>query len=228
MATEAQIEANRANAQKSTGPVTDAGKKRASLNALRHGLTGQVTIMTEEERGPHTAFTMAIVRKYAPKGPVETQYAQLIAQDHWRLNRIVAVEEATLALGQGRFEDRNDVGNNAPIHTAFIHAKVFRRDAKQMQLLSLYESRIRRNLEKNEKTLAAMQAQRQAELANALEEAELLAELAAHENRAFDPQAFGFVFSLEEITTGIEKKKLLIRARQLRNKPQALPAMQAA
>ena len=36
---------NRANAQRSTGPKTEEGKQRSSLNALRHGLTGQTIIL---------------------------------------------------------------------------------------------------------------------------------------------------------------------------------------
>ena len=44
--TEAQLVANRANAQFSTGPRTEKGKRRSSLNAFRYGLTGQIVIHT--------------------------------------------------------------------------------------------------------------------------------------------------------------------------------------
>lgn len=40
-----RAEINRTNAQNSTGPKTEAGKQRSSLNALRHGLTGQIVVM---------------------------------------------------------------------------------------------------------------------------------------------------------------------------------------
>ena len=49
MASEKQLLANIENAKKSTGPRTEAGKKRSSLNALRHGLTGQVVILPRED-----------------------------------------------------------------------------------------------------------------------------------------------------------------------------------
>src|SRR6476661_11183121 len=46
---EAKLRANRLNAQKSTGPRTEEGKQRASLNATRHGLTAQVLTLTSQE-----------------------------------------------------------------------------------------------------------------------------------------------------------------------------------
>src|SRR5580658_3539589 len=49
MATEEQIAANRLNAQSSSGPKTEAGRNRSRMNARRHGLTGQVTTMTDED-----------------------------------------------------------------------------------------------------------------------------------------------------------------------------------
>jgi hypothetical protein len=50
MASERQIAANRRNASKSTGPRTEAGKKRASHNALRHGMASQNLRAREAER----------------------------------------------------------------------------------------------------------------------------------------------------------------------------------
>jgi hypothetical protein len=44
---------NKANAQKSTGPRTDAGKQRCKLNALRHGLTGHTIVLPTED---HSAY----------------------------------------------------------------------------------------------------------------------------------------------------------------------------
>jgi hypothetical protein len=49
MATEAQIEANRANAQKSTGPRTPEGKETAAPNALKHGLFARETVIRGEK-----------------------------------------------------------------------------------------------------------------------------------------------------------------------------------
>ena len=49
MATAAQIAANRANAQKSTGPRTVAGKQRSRMAALEHGLTAATLVLPHED-----------------------------------------------------------------------------------------------------------------------------------------------------------------------------------
>ncbi len=89
MLSEKQLAANRANAQLSTGPKTEEGKRRSSLNARRHNLTGQVTAMTEEDRIAHNAFSEALIKAMAPEGALELQLAQRIATDSWRLNRSI-------------------------------------------------------------------------------------------------------------------------------------------
>ena len=99
MTSEKQIEANRRNALLSSGPKTEEGRKRSRLNALRHGLTGQVTTMTEEDRAAHDKFCEALVQSLAPEGAMETQLAQRVATDSWRLNRMSAVEDNLFALG---------------------------------------------------------------------------------------------------------------------------------
>jgi hypothetical protein len=100
MISEKQLEANRANALLSTGPKTDAGRKRSSMNALRHGITGQVSTMADEDRAAHDKLFQALIKDLAPEGAMEIQLAQRIATDSWRLNRISAVEDNLFVLGQ--------------------------------------------------------------------------------------------------------------------------------
>ncbi len=54
------------------------------MNALRHGLTAQVTIMSDEDRLAYNAFCAAIVESLAPEGPLETQLAQSVAEERWQ------------------------------------------------------------------------------------------------------------------------------------------------
>ena len=69
---ERQLRANQANAQKSTGPRTEEGKQKVRLNGLRHGLTGQVSIMTADNRRELDAFCNPITARLNPDGPLTT------------------------------------------------------------------------------------------------------------------------------------------------------------
>src|SRR5579884_2276255 len=73
------LAANRRNAQKSCGPKTAAGKSRSSRNALRHGVTAKRDVLPDEDRAEHDRFCAGIVAGLAAEGPLERQYAQLVA-----------------------------------------------------------------------------------------------------------------------------------------------------
>jgi hypothetical protein len=209
-----QLQANRANAQKSTGPRTEEGKRRSRLNGLRHGLTGQVSIMTDENRAAHDAFCNPIIARLAADGPLEMQLAHLIAQDHWRLNRIQSIEDGLFVLGQSR--PINQVDSGAPqADVALAEAMTFMRQAKEILLLTLYETRINRNIRKNMEQLRELQSERRAQHEKVLEEAQLLAQLASSTGEVFDPKQHGFAFSSAELNFRIERKRRLKLARAL-------------
>ena len=168
MLSDKQLAANRANAQLSTGPKSETGKRRSSLNARRHNLTGQVTAMPEEDRIAHDAFAEALIKSMAPEGALELQLAQRIATDSWRLNRASAIEDNIFALG---FSDHSgDIDVDHPeLHAALTAARTFTREAKSIELLTLYEQRINRSLQKNLALLQQLQATRKAERRAAME-----------------------------------------------------------
>jgi hypothetical protein len=90
---------NRANVQKSTGPRTDAGKQRSSLNALRHGLTGHAIVLPSEDQSAYQRHSQSFRDEYQPKGATETQLVQSITDISWQLNRTAAVETNLFSLG---------------------------------------------------------------------------------------------------------------------------------
>jgi hypothetical protein len=94
MTTDAQIAANRANAQKSTGPKTAAGRLNSSRNALRHGLSLPLRLDTEE-----SAKAGAITRALTPNRANEEQLlaATELAQAQIELLRIRAVRAELMA-----------------------------------------------------------------------------------------------------------------------------------
>jgi hypothetical protein len=211
MTSEKQIEANRANAQQSGGPTTDAGRKRSRMNALRHGLTGQVTTMTEEDRAAHDTLSKALMKDLAPEGAMETQLAQRIATDSWRLNRASAIEDNLFAVGL--FENEGKLcPDNEQIDAALTSARVFTIESKHLQLLTLYEQRINRAVQKNLALLKSLQAEREAKRDAAMKEAAILLQLSEMKGIEYFPSKDGFVFSTTEIHAVIDRHQRIERA----------------
>jgi hypothetical protein len=73
MLSDKQLEANRRNAQKSTGPRTTEGKSNSSRNNLRHGLTGQLSLLPTEDREAHDAFCNELIDSFNAETPMECQ-----------------------------------------------------------------------------------------------------------------------------------------------------------
>src|SRR5271156_546688 len=83
---------NQINAQKSTGPRTEAGKQRSSLNALRHGLTARTAVLDSENQADYETHCRQFVDEYKPGTPTETQLVHELADTSWRLRRIPLLE----------------------------------------------------------------------------------------------------------------------------------------
>jgi len=93
-----QIEANRHNALKSTGPKTENGKQRSRRNALRHGFTAETVIEPLENPAEYRAFEDAIVAEYLPQTPVEQELVHRLASLFWRLRRATSIETGLLRM----------------------------------------------------------------------------------------------------------------------------------
>ena len=211
MISDKQLAANRANALLSTGPRTEAGRKRSSMNALRHGITGQVTTMTDEDRAAHDKLSQALIKDLAPEGAMEIQLAQRIATDSWRLNRISAVEDNLFALGLHENGGRL-CPDNGQIDAALTTARVFTMESKQLQLLTLYEQRINRAIQKNLATLQSLQSARKAQRKDEMKEAATLLKLSEMKGLEYSPARDGFVFSNDQIHAAIDRGQRLQRA----------------
>jgi hypothetical protein len=217
-----RLEANRQNAQHSTGPKTEEGKQRSRLNASRHGLTGQVRLLPEAERLAAQAFMKPIVAGFSPVGEHETLLARGIAEAHWRLARARAVEENIFALHIAKYADHSLAGGDPQIADAIHMAQAFAEQSAAFDRLTMYEQRIRRGMERDLKLLEAARKERMAAEAKALEEAKLLFEAAQQNGETFDPQAEalengGFVFPIDRLQTAIRRDHRLLHARPAAN-----------
>jgi hypothetical protein len=211
MISEKQLDANRRNALLSTGPRSDPGRNRSRMNALRHGLTGQVTTMTDEDRAAHDQFSTFLIKDLAPEGAMETQLAQRIATDSWRLNRASAIEDNLFALGQ--LQNGGQACPDVPqIDAALTTARVFTLESKQLQLLTLYEQRINRSLQKNLAMLQSLQATRKVEHEAAMQEAAALLQLSEMRGLEYLPANDGFPFSTVQIHAATDRYQRLQRA----------------
>ena len=92
MATDRQMKANRANAKKSTGPVTRAGKKRASGNAVSHGLLSRALVLPSESQQEFDALVSQLASELGAVGTLELALVERIAIAMWRQKRLVKAE----------------------------------------------------------------------------------------------------------------------------------------
>ena len=161
MATEKQLIANRRNAQLSCGATTEEGKKVSRMNALRHGLTGQIDVTTPEEQEADDIFCGEIESSLAPEGGLERQFAHSIAEDHWRLNRARTIENNIFTLACS-FQNSDGETESPEIDHALANARTFVADPARFQLLTGYERRIHTNMTKSLKQLLNSRPSRRA------------------------------------------------------------------
>ena len=212
-----RAEINRQNAQHSTGPRTEHGKRRSSLNALRHGLTGQVVVLPYEDLKAYENFTKGFHREFEPEGVVETQLVQTVADDYWRLNRAKAMENNLYTLGLQEQAERFE-NNRDQVRDALGAAAALRENTKALATLSMHQNRINRSIEKNMAMLRQLQAERRA---HRRDEMVAAAKLYTHHQEQtaksknpngqpptpYNPTQDGFVFSTDQIQTHIERQQ---------------------
>src|SRR5437879_7971846 len=92
MTTFKQIEANRRNARRSTGPITQEGKLRSRQNAVRHGLTAETVIGALEDAEDYRAVEAAVIGDYEAQSAVERELVLRLASLLWRIRRATTME----------------------------------------------------------------------------------------------------------------------------------------
>jgi hypothetical protein len=139
MATEAQREANQRNAQKSTGPRSDAGKARASRNATQHGLCNTIPVMSDEDRAQFEELLNDLNEEHQPAGTTEGLLVYKMAAaflNGWRANILLT--------------ERLDINDTQD-------------DSKQVALMLRYYNTADRAFNRNLHDLRKLQKERQKE-----------------------------------------------------------------
>ena len=101
-----QIEANRRNATRSTGPVTEAGKHRSRRNAVRHGLCAETVVGILEDVEDYKGFEAAIIADYDAETAVERELVLRLASLLWRIRRATSIETNFLRIQADILRDR--------------------------------------------------------------------------------------------------------------------------
>jgi hypothetical protein len=132
MATERQIQANRANAAKSTGPITPEGKRASSQNAARHLLAGTVVLKGESTRR-FNDLASALLAQFQPRNSAEASLVQTMAAARWRLLRMWEIQTAGFELEMARTQDSDPSAGSG----AVLAAVAFRNLADNSRALAL-------------------------------------------------------------------------------------------
>ncbi|HEX3878374.1 MAG TPA: hypothetical protein VHW24_15385 [Bryobacteraceae bacterium] len=156
--------------KRSGGPRTPEGKRRSSLNATKFGIFSKICIAPAEELATYTAHCAAYAEALKPIGIIESDIVQQIADLRYRLKRCNSAEQSIFARG---FEDHIDeISTGLPeVDTALAEGATFLQHINFLQLLSLYESRLQRAIERNTAQLEKLQTERKSAVAKADEEA---------------------------------------------------------
>ena len=124
MASAAQIVANQANAQHSTGPRTEEGKQHSAQNATKHGLCGRQVVILPGEEDAFSAHLDGLSADLQPLGALEETLFQQIVHASWNLRRCRIAEAQLFAQSSDLTMDPLlDDKNEAKLRRIDIYAR---------------------------------------------------------------------------------------------------------
>lgn len=147
---------------KSTGPRTEAGKARSSLNALKHTAYSNKALLYIEDSGEFQSILAAYTSHWQPQTQPEMDLVRDIAIARWRLDRTVAVESATIGLEMVRTEEyAQEQYNNLRELDYLAYALTHLADrSRVLALLSRQENSLRRTIARASAELRRMREQK--------------------------------------------------------------------
>jgi hypothetical protein len=146
MTTEAQINANRQNAFKSTGPRSSEGKSIACQNSTKHGLLSKDLLVRNEQESELNSFREHIYETISPHGSVEEFLVEKLINAAWRIQRLTKIEVNIIGLSDSYTRNLEDI--------------FWGKRGETLQTLSRYETALERNFYKALHELQRLQAMR--------------------------------------------------------------------
>lgn len=163
MTSDKQIQANRRNALKSTGPKTPEGKDAVRLNANKHGLRSQEVLLPQEDEEALRELDENLRAELQPVGELENLLVDNIVADHWRVRRLRRVEAGVFDWeSSSARSDAADSLRPLPEGTSMLGLSFIRdaNGANAFSKLSRYETAIERSLYRALHELQRLQAAR--------------------------------------------------------------------
>ncbi len=206
---EAQMNANKQNAQKSTGAKTEAGRAASSMNALTHGLCSMKTLLPGDSAEAYEGLVASYFDRYNPQTDQERELVHLIANNFWRLLKVPVEEQALIEDARYSSGDFYPSEKNPARQAAMLEGALTILREKQLRNVRLHERRIRKQIADDTKQLNEIQKERierpareakQAKDEN-LRQVERIFEIANNakqRNIEFVPSDFGFDLSVSE------------------------------
>ena len=199
---DAQLKANRENAQHSTGPVTSAGKDLVRHNATKHGFAGQIVVIPDHEQEAFRQHLENFRAEYQPKEITEEVLVQSMADISWSTQQMAAHSINFMSI-LGSYPTNIPTSGNPQTDFAISQSQKAVAQIKALNTLSIYEQRKTRLFHNTRRELALVQAERKAKEKAELEQAAQLRKLCKlHRDRSvpeWHPSENGFVCSLAEI-----------------------------
>jgi len=197
MSSAAQVSANRANAQLSTGPQTEAGLAAIAHNNFRHGLASAFVVLQSEDHAAYDDLLLNLNLEFSPSTETEETLVTAMAQHHWLTQRALRLQQPLFeaALETGAAPDAKQLGlylryqstNDRAYHKALSQLLRLRSDRRCSQMIG-FESQKARN-EMQEAKLAAFAEAQQSKQQQAIRAQEMKEELHAAKLRRAEAHA---------------------------------------
>jgi hypothetical protein len=152
MITQKQLEANRRNAQKSTGPRSDTGKAASSMNALKTGIHAESMLIPGEDPAELETLTAEYYSAHPPRSPEHRAIIDIIIRDEWQLRRLANIEAQLFAFEM----DAQETVANRPL--TYPLAGAFYAESQQFARLQRRIDSTRRSIERAIKQLEHLEA----------------------------------------------------------------------